>query len=70
MFENCMKKLHYLSPTIKQLPVTYLGNKYFNKDDSEPCVTNKVPYHPSSLINSLRTSHYKKFKIENRILKY
>jgi hypothetical protein len=58
MFETYMKKLLYLSPTIKHLPVTYLGNKYFNKEDDiqtpPPRVTNKMPYNPSCLINSLK----------------
>jgi hypothetical protein len=63
MFETYMKKLLYLSPTIKQLPVTYIGNKYFNKEDeSEPRVTNKMPYNPSCLINSIRANYYNKFK--------
>ena len=67
MFENYMKKILYFSSTIKQLPVTYIGNKYFNKDESEPRVTNKMPYNPSCLINSIRANYYSKFKrVKNR----
>lgn len=64
MFENLVKKISDLNPTIKQLPFTYLGNKYLN-NDSDPCITNKMSYNPSSLINSLRANHYNKFKRAN-----
>ena len=58
MFENCMKTILCLSPTIiKQLPITYLVNKYLNKNDElEPRMINKMPYNPY-LINSLRANY-------------
>ena len=63
MFENFMKKLLYLSPTIKQLPVTYLGHKYFN-DYGPSYLTKdpyKMPYNPY-LINRLKSDYYNKLK--------
>ena len=66
MFENRMKNLTYYDlTTIKQLPFTYLVNKYLNKDESKLSETNKkMAYSPSCLINSLRTNHYNKLKKE------
>jgi hypothetical protein len=52
-----MKTILCLSPTIiKQLRVTYLVNKFFNKNESEPRMTYKMPYNPY-LINSLRANY-------------
>ena len=56
MFENRMKNLSYCN---KQLPFTYLVNKYLNNDSERPRITNKMSYNPSScLINSLRANYY------------
>ncbi len=63
MFETRMKNLFYGD---RHLPITtYLVNKYLN-NYSEPRVTIKVPYYPSSLITSLQTNHENKFRRVNR----
>ena len=53
-----------LSFTIKQLSITYVLNKYLNNDSDPSRVTNKMPYNPSCLINSLKeqiiTTNFKK----------
>ena len=67
MFENRMKILSYCD---KQLPFTYLVNKYLNNNNElEPRITNKMSYNPSScLINSLQPNHSHSFKRVNLIL--
>ena len=60
MFETRMKNLFYGGD--RHLPITtYFVNKYLN-NYSEPRVTIKVPYYPSSLITSLQTNHENKFR--------
>jgi hypothetical protein len=65
-----MKTILCLSPTIiKQLPITYLVNKYLNKNDElEPRMINKMPYNPY-LINRLKRDYYNKLKKNNPIMK-
>jgi len=68
MFEKLLRNIFDFYPTLIQLPVTYIGNKYLNIDSVYRVTNKKLPYNPSGLISSLRTNHYKKFKIENHIL--
>jgi hypothetical protein len=70
MFEKLLRNIFDFYPTLIQLPVTYIGNKYLNID-SEYCVTNKkLPYNPYCLINSIRANYDNKFKRANRMRIY
>jgi len=56
-----MKKLFDLNFPLIQLPITYIGNKYFNNSGrpyltKDPC---KMPYN-SYLMNRLKSDYYNK----------
>ena len=58
-----LKKLFELHFPLIQLPITYIGNKYFN-NSGRPYL-NKDPYkmpYNSYLINGLKSDYYNKLK--------
>jgi hypothetical protein len=60
MFEKLFKNLFDLNPTIIQLPITYIGNKYL-KETSERKYNYNVPYN-RYLMDRLQSDYDNKLK--------
>ena len=71
MFEKLLRNIFDFYPTLLQLPVTYIVNKYLNNNNTEYHGTNKkLPYYPSSLIKASHDNKFKRAKHEIKNIKY